>query len=232
MLNNKTILITGGTGSFGHACVNYLLRNYKCKKIIIFSRDELKQYNMEKLYSSKSNLRFFIGDVRDLSRLKMAFQGVDYVIHAAAIKHVPIAEYNPLECIKTNIYGSSNIVTAALEAKVKKVIALSTDKAVNPINLYGATKLCAEKVFIAANALTGNKTNFSVVRYGNVLNSRGSIIPLIMKYKKEKKPNFPLTHKNMTRFFISLEDSVEFVMQSLKNMDKGEIFIPKIKSPT
>ena len=169
MLNNKTILITGGTGSFGHACVNYLLKNYKCKKIIIFSRDEMKQYNMEKLYRSNKNLRFFIGDVRDLERLKLAFKGVDYVIHAAALKHVPIAEYNPLECIKTNIYGSNNIVTAALEAQVKKVIALSTDKAVNPINLYGATKLCAEKVFITANALTGNKTNFSVVRYGNVL---------------------------------------------------------------
>ena len=229
MLNNKTILITGGTGSFGHACVNYLLKNYKCKKIIIFSRDEMKQYNMEKLYRSNKNLRFFIGDVRDLERLKLAFKGVDYVIHAAALKHVPIAEYNPLECIKTNIYGSNNIVTAALEAQVKKVIALSTDKAVNPINLYGATKLCAEKVFITANALTGNKTNFSVVRYGNVLNSRGSIIPLIRKYKEEKS-SFPLTNVKMTRFFISLADSVKFVIHSLKNMDKGEIFIPKMPS--
>ncbi len=170
MLNNKTILITGGTGSFGHACVSYFLKNYKCKKIIIFSRDEMKQYNMEKLYSSNKNLRFFIGDIRDLERLKLAFKGVDFVIHAAALKHVPIAEYNPLECIKTNIYGSRNIVTAALEAQVKKVIALSTDKAVNPINLYGATKLCAEKVFITAIALSGNKPHFSVVRYGNVLN--------------------------------------------------------------
>ena len=230
MFNNKTILITGGTGSFGNEFVSHLLKNYKFKKIIVFSRDELKQYNMQKKFEKFSNLRFFIGDVRDLSRLKLAFQGVDYVVHAAALKHVPIAEYNPLECIKTNIYGSSNIVTAALEAKVKKVIALSTDKAVNPINLYGATKLCAEKVFITANALTGNKTHFSVVRYGNVLNSRGSIIPLIMKYKKERKQNFPLTHEKMTRFFISLESSVKFVIQSIKNMDKGEIFIPKMPS--
>lgn len=230
MLNNKTILITGGTGSFGHAFITYLLKNYKCKKIIIFSRDELKQFNMQKKFENKKNLRFFIGDIRDLERLKLAFKNVDYVVHAAALKHVPIAEYNPHECIKTNIDGSNNIITAAIEAKVKKVIALSTDKAVNPINLYGATKLCAEKLFVAANALSGSATNFSVVRYGNVLNSRGSIIPLILKYKNEGKKNFPLTSEKMTRFFISLENSVKFVVRSLKVMHKGEIFIPKMPS--
>ena len=230
MFDNKTILITGGTGSFGNAFITFLLKNYKCKKIIIFSRDELKQFNMQKKFENKKNLRFFIGDVRDLERLKLAFKNVDYVVHAAALKHVPIAEYNPHECIKTNIDGSNNIITAAIEANVKKVIALSTDKAVNPINLYGATKLCAEKLFISANALSGSATNFSVVRYGNVLNSRGSIIPLILKYKNEGKKNFPLTSEKMTRFFISLENSVKFVVQSLKVMHKGEIFIPKMPS--
>jgi len=230
MFNNKTILITGGTGSFGNAFITFLLKNYKCKKIIVFSRDELKQFNMQKKFENKKNLRFFIGDVRDLERLKLAFKNVDYVVHAAALKHVPIAEYNPHECIKTNIDGSNNIITAAIEANVKKVIALSTDKAVNPINLYGATKLCAEKLFVSANALSGSATNFSVVRYGNVLNSRGSIIPLILKYKNEGKKNFPLTSEKMTRFFISLENSVKFVVQSLKVMHKGEIFIPKMPS--
>ena len=230
MFDNKTILITGGTGSFGNAFITFLLKNYKCKKIIVFSRDELKQFNMQKKFENKKNLRFFIGDVRDLERLKLAFKNVDYVVHAAALKHVPIAEYNPHECIKTNIDGSNNIITAAIEANVKKVIALSTDKAVNPINLYGATKLCAEKLFISANALSGSATNFSVVRYGNVLNSRGSIIPLILKYKNEGKKNFPLTSEKMTRFFISLENSVKFVVQSLKVMHKGEIFIPKMPS--
>ncbi len=230
MFNKKVILITGGTGSFGNAFVNYLLKNYRCKKIIIFSRDELKQFNMQKKFEKYTNLRFFIGDIRDLERLKLAFKGVDFIVHAAALKHVPIAEYNPHECIKTNIDGSNNIITAAIEAKVKKVIALSTDKAVNPINLYGATKLCAEKLFVTANALSGSATNFSVVRYGNVLNSRGSIIPLILKYKNEGKKNFPLTSEKMTRFFISLENSVKFVVKSLKVMHKGEIFIPKMPS--
>ena len=230
MLNNKVVLVTGGTGSFGNELVKYLLKNYKCKKIIIFSRDELKQFNMQKKFEKYKNLRFFIGDVRDLERLKQAFKGVDFVIHAAALKHVPAAEYNPHECIKTNINGSSNIITAAIEEKVKKVIALSTDKAVNPVNLYGATKLCAEKLFVTANSLSGSTTNFSVVRYGNVLNSRGSIIPLILKYKNESKKNFPLTSEKMTRFFISLENSVKFVVKSLKIMHKGEIFIPKMPS--
>ena len=229
MFNNKVILITGGTGSFGQECVKHLLEKYSLKKIIIFSRDELKQYQMQNKFNKK-NLRFFIGDVRDLSRLRIAFRNVDYVIHAAALKHVPIAEYNPTECIKTNIEGSNNVVSAAIDCKVKKVIALSTDKAVNPINLYGATKLCAEKIFVSSNALSGEGTRFSVVRYGNVLNSRGSIIPLINKYKNEKKNSFPFTDKRMTRFFISLEDSVKFVIQCLKQMDKGEVFIPKMSS--
>jgi UDP-N-acetylglucosamine 4,6-dehydratase len=231
MFNNKNILITGGTGSFGNEFVSHLLKNYKCNKIIVFSRDELKQYDMRIKFNRFKNLRFFIGDIRDLDRLKFAFRDVDFVVHAAALKHVPIAEYNPLEFIKTNIMGSSNIVTAALDAQVKKVMALSTDKAVNPMNLYGATKLCAEKIFLDANALSGTKsTKFSVVRYGNVLNSRGSIIPLILKIKSEKKLEVPLTDEKMTRFFISLTDAVKFVISSFKLMDKGEIFVPKMPS--
>ena len=231
MFNNKNILITGGTGSFGNEFVSHLLKNYKCNKIIVFSRDELKQYEMKIKFNNLKNLRFFIGDIRDLDRLKFAFRDVDFVVHAAALKHVPIAEYNPLEFIKTNIMGSSNIVTAALDTQVKKVMALSTDKAVNPMNLYGATKLCAEKIFLDANALSGTKsTKFSVVRYGNVLNSRGSIIPLILKIKSEKKLEVPLTDEKMTRFFISLTDAVKFVISSFKLMDKGEIFVPKMPS--
>ena len=185
---------------------------------------------MKAMLNNQKNIRFFIGDVRDLERLKLAFKGVDYVIHAAALKHVPAAEYNPLECIKTNIYGSSNIVSAAIETKVKKVLALSTDKAVNPINLYGATKLCAEKIFIDGNAISGKDlTSFSIVRYGNVLSSRGSIIPLIKKLKLENKA-MPLTDNRMTRFFINLEEAVKFVLFSFKIMDKGEIFVPKMPS--
>lgn len=231
MFNKKNILITGGTGSFGNAFVSYLLKNYHCNKVIIFSRDELKQHDMKIKFNGFKNLRFLIGDIRDLERLKFAFRDVDYVVHAAALKHVPIAEYNPLEFIKTNIMGSSNIVTAALDNQVKKVIALSTDKAVNPINLYGATKLCAEKIFIDANAITGrNSTKFSTVRYGNVLNSRGSVIPLILKAKSENIKEVPLTDERMTRFFISLTDAVKFVIRSLNLMDKGEIFVPKMPS--
>ena len=230
MFNDKVILITGGTGSFGQECAKYLLKKYSLRKLIIFSRDELKQYQMQSKFKN-SNLRFFIGDIRDLSRLKLAFKDVDYVIHAAALKHVPIAEYNPTECIKTNIDGSCNVVNAAIDTKVKKVIALSTDKAVSPINLYGATKLCAEKIFLDANALSGsNPTKFSIVRYGNVLNSRGSIIPLILKHKLENKKDFPLTDERMTRFFIDLNDAAKFVCYSFKLMDKGEIFIPKMYS--
>ena len=231
MFNNKNILITGGTGSFGTEFVSHLLNNYSCKKIIIFSRDELKQYNMEMKLKKFNNLRFLIGDIRDIDRIKFAFRNVDFIVHAAALKHVPIAEYNPLEFIKTNISGSSNIVSAAIENNVKKVIALSTDKAVNPTNLYGATKLCAEKIFLDANVLSGgNSTKFSIVRYGNVLNSRGSVIPLILKYKSENKKEFPLTDERMTRFFIYLNDAAKFVCDSFRIMDKGEIFIPKMKS--
>ena len=230
MVNNKTLLITGGTGSFGQKITDYILKKYKPKKLIIYSRDELKQYEMSKIFKHKC-LRFFIGDVRDLSRLKFAMREVDYVIHAAALKHVPVAEYNPLECIKTNIYGAENIITAALEVGVKRVIALSTDKAANPINLYGATKLCAEKLFINANQLAGSlPTSFSVVRYGNVLNSRGSVIPFFKSLIEKKADHFPLTDKRMTRFFISLEDSVKFVLNCLKIMKKGEIFVPKMPS--
>ena len=231
MFNNKNILITGGTGSFGIEFVSHLLKNYRCNKIIIFSRDEHKQHDMRLKFSKFKNLRFLIGDIRDLDRLKFAFRNVDYIVHAAALKHVPIAEYNPLEFIKTNITGSSNIIAAAIDNQVKKVIALSTDKAVNPINLYGATKLCAEKIFLDANAISGTKsTKFSVVRYGNVLNSRGSIIPLILKKKSEKKIEVPLTDERMTRFFISLTDAVKFVISCFKLMDKGEIFVPKMPS--
>lgn len=228
-LKNKNLLITGGTGSFGQACAEFLIKKAKLKKIIIFSRDELKQYNMQNNFKSE-NLRFLIGDVRDQDRLRYAFKNVDYVIHAAALKHVPVAEYNPLECIKTNIYGSNNVVQAALDANVKKVVALSTDKAVNPINLYGATKLCLEKLFTNANAMSGLGTRFSVVRYGNVINSRGSIIPMVKELKKKNINIVPLTDERMTRFFIQINSAVEFVIYSLKNMIKGEVYVPKMPS--
>ncbi len=233
MLNNKTLLITGGTGSFGTHCAIHLLKNYKLDKLIIFSRDELKQYNLSNLLKkikSKTKIRFFIGDVRDKERLKLAFDSVDYVIHAAALKQIPTAEYNPQECIRTNINGAENVIIAAIEKKVKKVIALSTDKACNPINLYGATKLAADKLFVAGNTLVGKiKTpTFSVVRYGNVINSRGSVIPLFKNLYKSKKKEFPITHKEMTRFFITLDQSVKFVLASFKRMKGGEIFIPKL----
>ena len=234
MLNNKTVLITGGTGSFGKACAIYLLKKFKLKKLIIFSRDELKQYHMaNELQKIKTNtkLRFFLGDVRDKERLSLAFKKVDYVIHAAALKQITAAEYNPQECIKTNIYGAENIINAAIERQVKKVIALSTDKACNPINLYGATKLASDKLFINSNTLSGpDKTIFSVVRYGNVINSRGSVIPLFKNINKSKNKIFPLTHPEMTRFFITLEESVKFVVNSFKRMRGGEIFIPKLPS--
>ena len=229
MIDNKIILITGGTGSFGQECTRYLLQNFSPKKLIIFSRDELKQYEMQKKFKNK-NLRFFIGDIRDKSRLVSALREVDYVIHAAALKHVPAAEYNPIECVRTNIMGAENLINAAIECKVKKVLALSTDKATNPINLYGATKLCAEKLFISANNMSGKlSTRFSVVRYGNVINSRGSVIPYFKDLIKKKKP-ITITDKEMTRFFISLNDSVKFVLKSLNQMKKGEVFIPKMPS--
>lgn len=231
MFKNKTILITGGTGSFGQTCSKFLLEKYKLKKLIIFSRDENKQYLMDQKFKKFDSIRFFIGDVRDYERVNIAMRDVDYVIHAAALKHVPIAEYNPIECIKTNIYGAENIINAAINCKVKKVIALSTDKATNPINLYGASKLAAEKLFTAANSLSGKqKTSFSVVRYGNVINSRGSVIPLFKKMIKEGAEFLPITNFDMTRFFLSLEDSVKFVLKCLSTMYKGEVFVPKMSS--
>ena len=230
MLKDKTVLITGGTGSFGKKCVDVILKHHKPKKIIVFSRDEHKQFDMaQELGKEKYPVRFFIGDIRDRDRLKWAFQEVDYVIHAAAMKQVPASEYNPTESIKTNITGSENVVSAAAECGVKKVIALSTDKAVNPINLYGATKLCAEKLFVAANAFVGlKKCMFSVVRYGNVIGSRGSVVPLFLKKRKEGV--LPVTHPEMTRFWITLSHGVDFVLKSLEMMTGGETFVPKIPS--
>ncbi len=229
-LKNKTILITGGTGSFGNAAVEFLTKKCKLKKIIIFSRDENKQYEMQKKFKNK-NLRFFLGDIRDEERLLIAFKDVDYVVHAAAQKHVPAAEYNPFECIKTNINGAQSIILACLKTKVKKVVALSTDKACNPVNLYGATKLCAEKLFVNANQLSGvGGTKFSVVRYGNVIASRGSVIPFFKELAKKKAKFLPLTHNDMTRFFITLPDSVRFVLNNLRTISGGEIVIPKMNS--
>lgn len=230
MLNDKTILITGGTGSFGKQFVQTLLKSHKPKKIIIYSRDELKQYEMARTFN-QSCMRYFIGDVRDKERLKTALSNVDICIHAAALKHVPIAEYNPLECIKTNIHGASNVIEAALFNDVKHILALSTDKAVNPINLYGATKLCSDKLFIAANNIKGSKeSKFSVVRYGNVMGSRGSVIPFFKKLIAEGAKKLPITDPRMTRFFITLQEGVNFVIKSLYRMHGGEIFIPKIPS--
>ncbi|RXK03003.1 UDP-N-acetylglucosamine 4,6-dehydratase (inverting) [Arcobacter sp. CECT 8989] len=230
MFNNKSILITGGTGSFGKKYTEIILKKYKPSRIIIFSRDELKQYEMAQEYTDKC-MRYFIGDVRDFQRLKKAMKDVDYVIHAAALKHVPIAEYNPMECIKTNINGAQNVIDAAIENKVKKVIALSTDKAANPVNLYGATKLASDKLFVAANNLVGSQDiQFSVVRYGNVVGSRGSVIPYFKKLIKEGAKELPITDRKMTRFFITLEDGVNFVLKNFERMQGGEIFVPKIPS--
>jgi len=230
MFNDKTILITGGTGSFGKKYTEILLKNYKPKKIIIYSRDELKQYEMAQKFNN-SCMRYFIGDVRDKDRLKSAMREVDFVIHAAALKHVPIAEYNPMECIKTNIGGAENVIEASIYNKVKKVIALSTDKASAPINLYGATKLASDKLFVAANNIVGdNPTKFSVVRYGNVIGSRGSVVPFFVKLIKEGKKTLPITDFKMTRFFITLEDGVKFVLKNFERMKGGEIFVPKIPS--
>ena len=223
MFDNKSILITGGTGSFGKKYTEILLKKYKPKRLVIYSRDELKQYEMAQMFKDKA-MRFFIGDVRDYKRLRTAMNGIDYVIHAAAMKHVPIAEYNPMECIKTNIDGAQNVIDASLECGVSKVIALSTDKACNPVNLYGATKLASDKLFVAANNIVGDKkTRFSVVRYGNVVGSRGSVVPLFKKL---------ITHEKMTRFWITLEQGVNFVLKNFERMKGGEIFIPKIPSMT
>ncbi len=230
MFNDKNILITGGTGSFGKKYTKILLENYKPNKIIIYSRDELKQYDMSQEFDDKC-MRYFIGDVRDTDRLKKAMKDVDYVIHAAALKHVPIAEYNPMECIKTNIYGAQNVIDAALENGVSKIIALSTDKAANPVNLYGATKLASDKLFVAANNLVGTQdTQFSVVRYGNVIGSRGSVVPYFQKLIKDGTTFLPITDEKMTRFMITLDDGVNFVLKNFERMQGGEIFVPKIPS--
>lgn len=230
MFNNKSILITGGTGSFGKRYVKTILERFKPKKIVVFSRDELKQYEMQQEYNSEV-MRYFIGDVRDPARLKQAFRGIDFVIHAAALKQVPAAEYNPMECIKTNVHGAENVIAAALENEVEKVIALSTDKAANPINLYGASKLASDKLFIAANNITGgHKTTFSVVRYGNVVGSRGSVVPLFKKLCAEKASEIPITDSRMTRFWITLQQGVDFVLKNFQRMQGGEIFVPKIPS--
>ena len=234
MFNNKTILITGGTGSFGKAFIEKLFFKYKkIKKVIIFSRDEYKQYELKKKFSEEKfkNIRYFIGDVRDLSRLNLAFREVDYVVHAAALKQVDTAEYNPFECINTNIIGAQNVIEAAIQNKVKKVIALSTDKACSPINLYGATKLCSDKLFISSNNMVPSKndTTFSVVRYGNVFASRGSVIPFFLKINEKQKP-FPLTDPEMTRFNISMDEAIETVFWSFQNAKGSELIVPKLKS--
>lgn len=232
MLNKKSILITGGTGSFGHHFVNYVLKHYQPKKMIIYSRDEYKQFVMNNEYKKYDNtLRFFIGDVRDEARLKMAMKGVDYVIHAAALKQVPACEYNPNEAIKTNINGAMNVINAALEMGVKKVVALSTDKAVNPINLYGGTKLVSDKLFCAANSYRGvDGTRFAVVRYGNVAGSRGSVIPFFRNLIDNGEKELPITDYRMTRFWISLEQGVKLVIKALEEAHGGETFISKIPS--
>jgi UDP-N-acetylglucosamine 4,6-dehydratase/5-epimerase len=232
MLNNKTILITGGTGSFGKQFTKTILERFKPKKVIIYSRDELKQYEMAQTFNAPQ-MRYFIGDVRDQARLMQAMDGVDYVIHAAALKHVPVAEYNPMECIKTNVYGAENVIHAALATGVTRVIALSTDKAANPINLYGATKLASDKLFVAANNMVGSRpTRFSVVRYGNVIGSRGSVVPFFRKLLAEGVKELPITDTRMTRFWITLQEGVDFVINNFERMHGGEIFIPKIASAT
>jgi UDP-N-acetylglucosamine 4,6-dehydratase len=232
-LDGKVVLVTGGTGSFGRAFVAAVCRMYRPKKLIVFSRDELKQYEMAQAFPPERwpFLRYFIGDVRDAERLQTAMRGVDYVIHAAALKHVPIAEYNPFECIKTNVMGAENVVNAAISAGVKRVVALSTDKAANPINLYGASKLASDKIFVAAGVMAGDAdTRFCVVRYGNVVGSRGSVAPFFQKLAAEGAAELPITDPRMTRFWITLPQGVDFVMSSLARMSGGEIFVPKIPS--
>ena len=230
MFNDKSILITGGTGSFGRKWVGNVLKNFKPRRVVVYSRDELKQYEMQQTFD-QTPMRYFIGDVRDGERLRTAMKGIDFVIHAAALKQVPAAEYNPMECIKTNIHGAENVIQAALEANVEKVIALSTDKAAQPINLYGATKLASDKLFIAANNMAGgHRTTFAVVRYGNVVGSRGSIVPLFNKLIAEGADHLPITDPRMTRFWIALQQGVDFVNKSFERMSGGEIFIPMIPS--
>jgi len=230
MQKGKTLLVTGGTGSFGHAFIRYALDHLQPRKVIVYSRDEFKQYEMDRKFNSPK-LRFFIGDVRDRDRLNRAFSGVDYVVHAAALKQVPAAEYNPFEAVQTNIMGAQNVISAALETGVRRVIALSTDKACNPVNLYGATKLCSDKLFIAANAYAGSSRNtrFAVVRYGNVVGSRGSVVPFFRELAA-KKAEIPITDERMTRFWITLTQAVQFVVDSFEMMSGGELYIPKIPS--
>lgn len=230
MFDKSTILITGGTGSFGQKCVESLLERFKPKKIIIYSRDELKQFEMQQKFSDDC-MRYFIGDVRDKERINQIMDGVDYVIHAAALKQVPAAEYNPMECIKTNIHGAENVIKASIKNNVKKVIALSTDKAANPINLYGATKLASDKLFTAANNMaSGRSTRFAIVRYGNVVGSRGSVVPFFNKIIHQGGKSLPITHEDMTRFWITLRQGVDFVLENFQRMHGGEIFVPKIPS--
>ncbi|EGW55989.1 UDP-N-acetylglucosamine 4,6-dehydratase (inverting) [Candidatus Endoriftia persephone] len=230
MFSDKSILITGGTGSFGQFCARTLLARYHPRKIIVFSRDELKQFEMQQLLHAPQ-MRYFIGDVRDLQRLRQAMRGVDLVIHAAALKQVPAAEYNPMECIKTNVHGAENVIQAALDNNVDSVIALSTDKAASPINLYGASKLASDKLFVAANNIAGGQpTRFAVVRYGNVAGSRGSVIPFFRKLIDEGAAALPITDARMTRFWITLQQGVDFVLKGFARMQGGEIFVPKIPS--
>ena len=230
MFDNSVILITGGTGSFGKKYTQTLLTRYKPKKIIVFSRDELKQFEMQQEYNQDC-MRYFIGDVRDADRLDQAMKGVDYVIHAAALKQVPAAEYNPNECIKTNVHGAENVIQAAIANDVKKVIALSTDKAANPINLYGATKLVSDKLFVAANNVVGTgQTRFACVRYGNVVGSRGSVVPFFKGLVAKGAKEIPITHADMTRFWITLQQGVDFVLKNFDRMYGGEIFVPRIPS--
>ncbi|MBU0605751.1 MAG: UDP-N-acetylglucosamine 4,6-dehydratase (inverting) [Candidatus Omnitrophica bacterium] len=230
-LNGKVVLVTGGTGSFGKKFTETVLGKFKLKKLIIFSRDEFKQHEMAKIFpGTKYPIRFFLGDVRDKDRLCRAFENVDCIVHAAALKQVPALEYNPLEAVKTNVLGADNIVDAALDRGVQKVIALSSDKAVNPINLYGATKLVAEKIFIDANAYGGNRVKFSIVRYGNVMASRGSVIEFFLALKQQGIKEFPITDEAMTRFWMTLEDSVNLVITAIKESEGGEIFVPQIPS--
>jgi len=234
-LNDKSVLVTGGTGSFGKHFIKTVLAQYKPRKLIVFSRDELKQYEMQQVFSNERHpcMRFFIGDVRDRDRLDMAMRDVDYVVHAAALKQVPTAEYNPFECIRTNVFGAENVVYAALRRNVKKVIALSTDKAANPVNLYGASKLASDKIFVAANNLSGaDGTRFAVVRYGNVFGSRGSVVPLFKKLAESGAAELPVTDSRMTRFWITLTQGVNLVLSSMEMTRGGEIFVPKIPSTT
>lgn len=230
MFNHKTVLITGGTGSFGKKFIEIMLKQFEPKRIIVFSRDELKQFEMQQVFNAPC-MRYFIGDVRDEARLKQAMYQVDYVVHAAALKQVPAAEYNPMECIKTNIHGAQNVINAAIACGVRRVIALSTDKAANPINLYGATKLASDKLFTAANNLVGDReTRFAVVRYGNVVGSRGSVVPFFRGLIERGVKELPITDARMTRFWLKLEDGVELVLKSFQRMQGGEIFVPKIPS--